>query len=259
MAMGIERKTLRLISAGLGLVLWAHLGCAHQVRIESDPPGADVYIDGEYKGKTPLEWEETTARTDFVPVEVHGGGKAHRFALKREGFAGGPIALGIAGGVGGVGLGVLGLASYFAFYFAGLVIITNGNPEVGVPILMLSMPAYAVGTLLLTLGIHAPFIAVGEYGRISPDSVHVDLATQEVTTEPPNRSVPLLGRAVVKKPRKGKKRPPKARGKAKKKAKGGSDATGQYTAPKNPTSNPSTDGTKPPPEGKIDPTDLYEE
>jgi hypothetical protein len=231
--------------------MWVQLGCAHSVHIDSDPPGADVYVDGQYIGKTPVAWEEDSGRTDFIPVEVHGHGRVHRFALKRDGIAPGPIALGIAGGVGGVGLGLLGFATYFAMYFAGIIITSEGNPNVGVPILMLSLVPNVLGSLLFTLGIHAPFIAVGEYGRIGPDSVQVDLTNGQEHSEPPGRTVPLLGRSPLKKtPKKGKNAANKEPGAARQ---------------KNDAPTEGTDGIKKAPEGKLDtqnldnPSGLHEE
>jgi hypothetical protein len=49
--------------------------CAHyqNVGVESDPPGADVYLDGELVGKTPTQ------------LEVGRDG-AHSIYLKREGY-----------------------------------------------------------------------------------------------------------------------------------------------------------------------------
>jgi len=41
--------------------------------VNSDPPGARVYFDGEYKGTTPVEF----------PFKWYGG---HRLRLEREGF-----------------------------------------------------------------------------------------------------------------------------------------------------------------------------
>jgi PEGA domain-containing protein len=50
-------------------------GCAHyqSVGVESDPAGADIYLDGELVGKTPME------------VDV-GRDAAHTLYLKREGY-----------------------------------------------------------------------------------------------------------------------------------------------------------------------------
>jgi hypothetical protein len=55
-------------------------GCAHQARIETDPPGAEVYVNGERAGTTPADidddagWrreDELTLRKDgYEPTQV---------------------------------------------------------------------------------------------------------------------------------------------------------------------------------------------
>jgi hypothetical protein len=189
------------------------------------------------------------AHTDFVAVEVHCQGPQERFYMHRDGYGFAPAAGGIAGGVGGVTLGVLGIGAYVMFYVLGIVLISDGNEPLGISLITGGMVSYFAGLALLSLGINLPFIAIGEWGRQGPDVVRVNLWDGGVVTEPPGKSSPLLGRRdqgpgpskASKKPRKSRKKP--------------SDAKGQKATPHvAPVIDP-----KPGPAGKIDAKELYEE
>jgi len=60
----------------------AGLACAHYqfVGVETDPPGAQIYLDGHVVGKTPLQLEVTRDQ-------------AHMVYLKREGYRPEPVPL----------------------------------------------------------------------------------------------------------------------------------------------------------------------
>jgi len=68
----------------LAALLWASgaLACAHyqNVGVETDPPGAQIYLDGHLVGTTPTQLEVSRD-------------KAHMVYLKREGYRPEPVTL----------------------------------------------------------------------------------------------------------------------------------------------------------------------
>lgn len=61
-------------SAGALLCLGA-LSCAHAALIETDPPGAELYVDGTQVGITPYTMQDTV-----------GGGDRYEIVLKKPGY-----------------------------------------------------------------------------------------------------------------------------------------------------------------------------
>lgn len=51
-------------------------GCAHSVTIQSDPPGATVFVDGDKRGPAPVTLEETSG---FL--------KSHRVRVEMDGYS----------------------------------------------------------------------------------------------------------------------------------------------------------------------------
>ncbi|HTO52713.1 MAG TPA: PEGA domain-containing protein [Myxococcota bacterium] len=66
----------------VGLLLSGALGCAHyqNVGVETDPPGAQIYLDGHMVGRTPMQLEVSRD-------------KAHMVYLKRDGYRPEPVPL----------------------------------------------------------------------------------------------------------------------------------------------------------------------
>jgi hypothetical protein len=66
---------LPLLLAGLFALPLAG-GCAHQVTIDTDPPGATVEVDGEEVGQSPITLDEESGFFD-----------EHKVVIKKEGYA----------------------------------------------------------------------------------------------------------------------------------------------------------------------------
>lgn len=65
--------------AALALVILASVGCSQAFYVETDPPGAEVWIGGKYKGTTPLTCKVTGPNAFSGPLEV---------MAKKEGYLG---------------------------------------------------------------------------------------------------------------------------------------------------------------------------
>lgn len=61
--------TLALRALAVSAFVFAS-GCAHDVTIKSNPPGAKVFIDGEERGETPLSFEEENGFFEQREVRV---------------------------------------------------------------------------------------------------------------------------------------------------------------------------------------------
>ncbi len=61
--------------AGLVLPLALAVGCAHQAVVASDPPGAEVYVNGEKVGVTPVSIEDAP-----------GWSREYEITLRKEGY-----------------------------------------------------------------------------------------------------------------------------------------------------------------------------
>jgi hypothetical protein len=57
--------------AAIALSLLCGVGCfTQQFHVETDPPGAEVWIGGKYKGTTPLDCKVTAPNAFSRPLEV---------------------------------------------------------------------------------------------------------------------------------------------------------------------------------------------
>lgn len=71
---GRDRAALHLLTVALVAALVLLNGCVRRkIVVNSNPPGARVYFDGEYMGTTPVEF----------PFKWYGG---HRLRLERDGY-----------------------------------------------------------------------------------------------------------------------------------------------------------------------------
>ena len=59
----------------VGLATSLLMACSHRVTINSNPPGARTYVDGDFKGLTPAMF-----------VERSGRGREYEIRLEKEGY-----------------------------------------------------------------------------------------------------------------------------------------------------------------------------
>jgi hypothetical protein len=173
-------------------------GCAHQVMVKSEPPGASVYVDDQKVGVTPVAIEEKTGPSGLMTIEVQHGDRAQRLAYKRAGFAVQPIVVGAVAGavvfVGGITL-LFGSVLILPIAF----IATVATFGLGAPFLLLALAAYVGGIVGVSIGPDLPLWAAGFYGRQGPDSILVDFTSPQdanaarVSSSPADMVVPFLG------------------------------------------------------------------
>jgi PEGA domain len=135
-------------------VTFLSVGCSHTVNFKSEPPGAEVYIDGQKVGTTPFAYEEKTAGSGQVEVIAKQGGKEKKTTVLRNNLAAMPVAAGAGAGAGACV--VLSCGSIV------LGFITYGLCWVGTLPALLLIPAGAAGGWFL-------------YGNQMPDTVTIDM------------------------------------------------------------------------------------
>jgi len=172
-------------------------GCAHQTTVQSDPPGATVYVDDEKRGQTPLVVESRTGPVDMTRVEVvdETTGEAVRFELIHNSLRSELVVAGIAAGVAtfvAAGLfvvpyvfGVLALEAFVIFGAIGGTGTPNELVSLGTAVsAAVAILSYAA---LFALAASAPWVALGTIGELShtaPDEVFVDFDENDVTSSP---------------------------------------------------------------------------
>jgi len=176
-------------------------GCVHTTRIESEPPGASVYVDNELAGTTPLVYKERPSGVGSTRVEVRHDGRAARFDLVRDGFS--PLAVTGSAGVGAIllGMSALSTAGFLMSYVTTVLALVGGifPTAPGGPVLAVAGTAgAAVGfyTMAYALALSAPLVVlllVGEGSRVGPDTVRVDFEAGDIEASPPDLVVPLVG------------------------------------------------------------------
>lgn len=64
----------KFVAAAIALFFLAATGCASTIRINSQPPGAKVYVDGAYIGKAPASYTDMgiVGTTHSVKLELPG-------------------------------------------------------------------------------------------------------------------------------------------------------------------------------------------
>lgn len=168
------------------------VGCAHTLEVRSDPPGADVYVDGERLGQTPLVVERETGKEDVSTLSVRSRGREARFAVAQSGWS--PEAL-VAGIAAGVATGLLGglVAGTGYVALAGVLIASPALGAATLPLFLGAVGLFYGGALVASFSAYAPFVVAGEWGRTGPADVFVDFGSGDVVTSPPGHASPLIG------------------------------------------------------------------
>lgn len=184
------------------LALAAASGCAHTIRVESEPPGATVLVGGKRVGATPVDLHETSGGIDRVPVEVVHQGRAARFAYTTTGISGEAVGAGVGAAAAMCIGGAAGVASLPLVVILAAGGAFTGGVAAGPLVLALLAGGYCGyfgGLLLASYAPYALIGTIGEGGRIGPDRIHVDLrpAVPEVTSQPANMVEPWVGRSVA--------------------------------------------------------------
>lgn len=175
----------------------AFSGCAHQTTVQSDPPGATVYVDDVKRGQTPLVVETRVGPVDMTRVEVvdETSGEAARFDLIHNSMRSELVIAGI-----GAGIATFISAGFLVVPYLGgvlaleLFLVVGAIGGTGLPPELVGAGAFASGALailsyaaLLGLAASAPWVAlgtIGEFSRTAPDEVFVDFRENEVATRP---------------------------------------------------------------------------
>jgi hypothetical protein len=170
------------MSRALGPVVVVFLlfgaACAHEVSFKSEPPGADVFVDGEHVGQTPVIWTEESSTNGRVTVEVRSGTTEARFAVRRDGFAPLPIVTSIVGAAASMAVGLLLAVPGYMVFLVSLVAAPAAPAALGVAVVGLS--AFVLGSVLAGVAWEIPFLVLSEGGRVSPDEVYVDFHSGEI-------------------------------------------------------------------------------
>jgi hypothetical protein len=164
------------------LVLFAVVasGCAHQTTFTSTPSGADVIIDGETVGQTPLVWDQPLSGEEEREVVVKKGDQSATVHVVQTGFSGATIASFMGGCVGTpLGMWLVGGIG------AGLVVTFL---PAAWPVLFVAIPVALVGTCGWVPGLVTAVILTFVFGRAGPDTVSVDLTTGAVKVDPVERT-----------------------------------------------------------------------
>lgn len=170
----------------------ASLACAHTLEVRSEPPGAEVLVDGEPVGETPLTLERTTSHADVSSLVVRKDGREARLALLEDGWRFEPILAGFVtmgaltfGGIAAAAIGYVAL-------FASIILVPTFGAGVLAGMIVGAVLLYG-GILTSVFAIYAPFFALGEFARAGPDEVTVDFVRGRVTTSPKGHVEPLVG------------------------------------------------------------------
>ena len=138
-------------SAGAGCATIVS-GTTQGIRIESEPPGADVLLDGENKGVTPIQIKVSRKQTSAV------------IRVEKTGYA--PASVPLTRGTNG--------AITWDFVFGGIQLVNQGA---GTGQRVVSAAVLSIGTLAIDL------MAGGAYTQ-KPDRIHI--ALRALPTPPPD-------------------------------------------------------------------------
>lgn len=169
------------------------VGCAHAVELRSEPPGAEVFIEGERVGVTPMILEETSGETDRITVEMRQNGVAARFAIERDGWSAAPVLVGAGLFVVGVVGAPVAMAGGYLFALSAVFTGALLSPALGIAVVTGGLALYALGVVGLSLATWAPFVGAGLFSRVSPDQIAVDFQTGEIAMTPAGHIEPLVG------------------------------------------------------------------
>jgi hypothetical protein len=198
------RGFARGASLCLALSLSLMSACAHQTTFVSEPPGAEVFIDGAHRGETPLVVESRSGAPDLERVEVRDpkSGDSMRFDVVHDAWHTEAIVLAVLVGVGtflSAGLMIVPFFIGYASLYGGVFFsITPGvDPMVALAVILgafaLTYGSYVAGILLAASAPTVALFIVGEGSRVGPDEVFIDFAEGDVSTSPPDLTVPLAG------------------------------------------------------------------
>ena len=179
-----------LVTVALTTVLLS--GCAHKTLVTTSKAGADVYVEGEHIGKTPVEYVETSTHSGEVHFDVRQNGVSKRFAVSREKFDSSAMLLAIGSGVGAIGVGTLGFLGT-SFVLIASVAVIQVNIEAGLALTLLTLPLMSLSAVALSSSILLPILVMGEMGRALPDRLDVNWRTGDVVSESPSAVRPLVG------------------------------------------------------------------
>jgi hypothetical protein len=135
-------------------------GCSHTVTIKSEPPGAEIFVDGQSKGMSPVSYEEKSSGGGSVDIKARLNGQEVTKTVERS-----EINWAAVGGAGGgpsaflcLGLNATGCGSFF---FLG----------------PFAIPFNCLGLAVLPVG---PAIAYFVGGKQLPDTITIDMRSAEV-------------------------------------------------------------------------------
>lgn len=66
--LSMVKNTIAVVTVGLFAI--AATGCSHVVTIDSDPPGADIYVNGQKVGNAPVSYTEKTGWDKTYQIEA---------------------------------------------------------------------------------------------------------------------------------------------------------------------------------------------
>lgn len=66
--LSLVKNTIAVVTVGLFAI--AATGCSHVVTIDSDPPGADIYVNGQKVGNAPVQYTEKTGWDKTYQIEA---------------------------------------------------------------------------------------------------------------------------------------------------------------------------------------------
>lgn len=192
MAHSRRARFLSICLAACALVGLFSSGCAHQTIITTSTPGAEVYVEGERVGTTPLEYSTATSHQGEVFMDVRQDGVSRRFGVERDQVDGLALSAALASGVGLFGAGTVGVfASALLSVFA--VAVIPVNPEAGLLFIGGSAVAFLVATALMGSAFSVPIFLFGETGYALPDRIDVDWVSGEVLTDGGSKVRDLVG------------------------------------------------------------------
>jgi hypothetical protein len=167
--------TLMRVVRTLLLVCMVTSGCAHQMRVESDPPGARVIVDGEDVGVTPVTvTEPILAANPHSGVEIVSGPEHLKLGVTRV-FRIDAAQVGASAGLATFGVAVIVVP---------VVWLNDGFGPVDDTFKLVAAPFIVITSYLAAylLPFSCAPLVIGE--PEGPDVLHVDVARRRVTTTP---------------------------------------------------------------------------
>ena len=133
------------------------VGCSHTGTIHSEPAGAEIFVDGESKGHSPVTFEEKSSGGGTVQVKAKLNGQEVTKAVERSEISWASVG-GVGGGSSAAACAAVNATGCGAFLVLGVF----------------ALPINALGFCLLPIG---PAIADFAGGKVMPDNVTIDMRT----------------------------------------------------------------------------------